>query len=192
MSAIVPPGADDFVRVGDRRQQDDLRERYVRGRDRYFISGSGKRAAGNSRAQSGISIAEPASQIDNAVADDCAIRVASGCRKADKFHGVSSLGEISSAQIATDGHREHGKRRQSASSGFRLPLSLSERCRSSPLGRWPVIAEARNSQAGNAAPVKCRFPKIQLLFGKQIALTCFLACEDAGAYRHDDGRLSAT
>jgi len=42
-----------------------------------------------------VSIAEPASQIDDAVADKCPVRAASGCRKANKFHGASSLGEIS-------------------------------------------------------------------------------------------------
>ena len=67
--------ADDLVGVGDRWQQCHLQQRYVRRRALHLDGGPDERAASDRGAQGRIAIAEPAPQIDDAVADDCAVRV---------------------------------------------------------------------------------------------------------------------
>src|SRR3984893_12950708 len=61
---------------------------------------------------------------------------------------------------------------------------LTGRCRA-------VEAAACARQPGNAASVERRLPAAQLLVGEQVALTRFLASDDAGARSDNDGRLAA-
>src|SRR5712671_3991227 len=91
MGAIVAPGADDLVGVGDRWQQTDLRQGYIRGRALHIGSGSAEHPAGDRSAQCWVPFAEPAPQIDDAVTDDHAVGAASCRSKANQFHGASSL-----------------------------------------------------------------------------------------------------
>src|SRR5271155_684827 len=90
MGAVIAAGTDDLVRVGDRRQHRDLRQSDIR----CYAAALGRCAvqfpAGNSCAQGGIPIAEPAPEIDDTVPDHRAIRTTPRCRKADQFHPASS------------------------------------------------------------------------------------------------------
>jgi hypothetical protein len=91
VGAIVAPGADDLVGIGDRRQQGDLRQRDV-GRGALAVPGGAfEDARGEGGAQGRIGRAEPAAEIDDRIADQDAIRRMAGRGKADQFHDVTSL-----------------------------------------------------------------------------------------------------
>jgi hypothetical protein len=80
-----------------------------------------------------------------------------------------------------------------ARSSARLRPLLHRLTPTSPFdGRCRAVeAAACDPQTGNAASVERRLPAGQLLIGEQVALTRFLASDDAGARSDDDGRLAA-